>query len=75
MIQHKALPKETLAHFCLLSQKSRISGVSYEIYKVTNTQQTLKQRECSTLLTMFSSSLLLSCDSMVPGNLLLIHRR
>lgn len=41
MIQRKALPKDTLAHLC---QKSEISGVSYEIYKVTNTQQKIKQK-------------------------------
>lgn len=69
----KALPKDTLAHLCLLSQKSKISGVSYEIYKVMNTQQKIKQRKCSTLLTMFSASLLVSCYSVVTGNLLLIQ--
>lgn len=64
------MPKNILAHLCLLSQKSKISGVSYEIYKVTNTQQKLKHRKCGTLWTMFP---LPYYYSMATGNLLLIH--
>lgn len=64
------MPKSILAYLRLLSQKSQISGVSYEIYKMTNTQQKLKHRKRRTLLTMFP---LPYYYSMATGNLLLIH--